>query len=498
VRTIRPAWCAAALLGSVAAAGLTLQFSPNVRAIHRAPLASSAPSLRDLDRALNGASGYIDALYRPLGDGRAVTAEYLAMPIRIHRLESRQWILAGESRATSAVSPTDSSYANENYHVFFNGLIRLAVAVDWDHTKTSYLVRLRQLGPVREPIAVYLDRLRVGTALPDQSPRTWSVVVPSSDRTLLRSFRYTVRHGSQLAQNFYRYRHQQQRFAATATLIRSSGFRLNSDLTAPIWGRGIQFSDDLPFNPDEAYHDCSAALISTPTTYPYRSKVCSTSRALYIWFTHSDPLSPAIAALHLLERHHNPQRTTNAARQPLALPIGADPRAAEPPPRSPRGTATWIESIYRSTGFGVPRCLPAQCEHNSASGVRTFEFGALETMLGYMYGDRISRTYADAVAALALKAQIRRNGIVRTDHGTFYRPAAIGSFLLNWDSMLRGNFDQSLTTRVTADLSMPPEYTGIIASNTETTITAYAFLASYRCARYRIGCSRLAAWNRTG
>jgi hypothetical protein len=32
--------------------------------------------------------------------------------------------------------------------------------------------------------------------------------------------------------------------------------------------------------------------------------------------------------------------------------------------------------------------------------------------------------------------------------------------------------------------SMPPEYTGIMASNSETTITAYAFLAAYRCLRY--------------
>jgi hypothetical protein len=36
---------------------------------------------------------------------------------------------------------------------------------------------------------------------------------------------------------------------------------------------------------------------------------------------------------------------------------------------------------------------------------------------------------------------------------------------------------------------MPAEYTGLVVSNAETTLTAYAFLAGYRCARYGVGCA---------
>jgi hypothetical protein len=494
VRKLSHFCLAAALLGSMAAAGLVLMFAPNVRAEHREVVASHAPSLRDLNASIDAAAGYVESLYRPLGDGRAVTAEYLGMPIRIHLVRSHQWILVGQSRATSAVSRTVSRYAGESYLVSFKGWISIAVAVDWRHSKKTYRIRLHQLGAVSQPIAVYVDQRRLGTALPDHQAKTWSLEVPRVDRTPLRSFRYTVRHGAQLAQNFYRYGRRRERFAARAALISGGRFELNSDLTAPIWGRGVQFADDLPFNAGEAYHDCKAVLPSTATAYPYRSKVCSTSRGLYIWLTRSDPLAPTVAALHALERHHDPDRGVDTPRMPIALPIGADLQAGEPAERSPRQTAAWVESIYRTAGFGVPRCLPARCEDTSASGVRTFEFGALEAMLGYRYGDRISRSYADAVATLALETQIDKNGIIRTGQGAFYRPAAAGSFLFAWDAKLHAYLDKSLTAKVTAALSMPPEYTGIVASNSETSITAYAVLAAYRCLRYHVGCSGLAAW----
>jgi hypothetical protein len=487
-------WPAAVLLLSMAAAGFALVFAPDVRSSHRKALSANAPTLAKLNQATSEAADFIEALYRPLGEGRAAASEYFALPIRVYLPRSHRWILAGQSRSRSSVSQTESAYSRESFDVSFTGLIALRVTTNWRRNPSSYVVSVRQLTAARQPIVVYLDERRLGTGVSRRPLAHWTLLVPSGDRTPLRSFRYTVRHGAQLAQNFYRYRGDTRRFAATAALIRSGNFQLNSDLTAPIWGQGVQFKDDLPFDPNESYHDCSAKLPATPTAYPYRSKVCSTSRGLYIWLSHSDPLVPAATALHVLERDHDPNRKIHAARLPIAVPVGADIHAAEPPARSPRETAAWIESIYRGTGFGVPRCLPAHCEHSGVSGVRTFEFGALEAMLGYRYGDKISRSYADAMAALTLKIQIGRDSILRTNNGNFYRPAARGSFVVGWDKTLRAYLTESLTSKVTHNLSMPPEYTGIIASNNETTITAYAFLVAYRCVRYHVRCEGLGAW----
>jgi hypothetical protein len=40
-------------------------------------------------------------------------------------------------------------------------------------------------------------------------------------------------------------------------------------------------------------------------------------------------------------------------------------------------------------------------------------------------------------------------------------------------------------------LSMPPEYAGLIVSDSETTFDGWAFLTTYRCARFHIGCAEI-------
>jgi hypothetical protein len=40
-------------------------------------------------------------------------------------------------------------------------------------------------------------------------------------------------------------------------------------------------------------------------------------------------------------------------------------------------------------------------------------------------------------------------------------------------------------------LSMPPEYAGLNVSDSEATFDGWAFLVTYRCARYRVGCSEI-------
>jgi hypothetical protein len=40
-------------------------------------------------------------------------------------------------------------------------------------------------------------------------------------------------------------------------------------------------------------------------------------------------------------------------------------------------------------------------------------------------------------------------------------------------------------------LSMPPEHTGLPVSDSETTFDGWAFLITYRCARFKIGCAAI-------
>lgn len=400
----------------------------------------------------------------------------------------------GHGHGAATVSEASSGYATERSFVSFAQTFLIAVRVDWDASPRAFRLTVRQLGAVNQPVQLYIGSRRLGVARPGRAPQLWQILLPRWRRQLLGSFRYTVRHGAQLAQNFYRYRRQQRRFAATVRLIRGAGLRPNSDLTAPVWGRGVQLSDEFAFDEHEAYADCAVSLTATPLACPYRSKVCATSPSLYIWLSHYDPLATTVEALHVLERRRSPDYDISNFRLPIALPVGADPRSSEPSTTSPRATAAHVESLYRATGFGIPRCVPGYCDGAVVSGIRTFEFGALEAMLGYVYHDRISRDYADAVAALALEVQVGHDAVIQTDRGSFYRPAAEGSFYYAWDKGDRADLDASPGDKVVDQFNMPPEYTGILVSNAETTITAYAFLVDYRCVRYRIGCDGSSAW----
>jgi hypothetical protein len=137
-------------------------------------------------------------------------------------------------------------------------------------------------------------------------------------------------------------------------------------------------------------------------------------------------------------------------------------------------------------------CAHLICADGVASGVRTFQFGALETLLGYRHRDTTSRSYADAVARLALDVQIPGGGRFDLAGVSYRRPAYGGSFLANWNrarnfSTMRPGLTGVLGLAIGAK-EMEPEYVGIVPSNVEATTTAYAFLKLYRCLRFGVGC----------
>jgi hypothetical protein len=460
------------------------------------------PSLPELNRALARANRYLTGLYKPVGPGSAVFSEYYGLPLRVYVSGHKRWLLAGQRGAV--VSSPYAAFDMERSQVEFrspgaDSSATLEVTVDWDANRSGYTITIvnARFDDRRATADLYLGDTFLGRLGRENVGASFRRSFPSTDIGQLRSFRYTIRHAGQLARHYFAYRGENERATALANVMRHAGFALDYDLAAPIWAAGTRFRDQMPFDggpggPD-AYHDCDARLPSSSRAYPYRSKVCEARRA-YVWNSHGDTLVAAAQGIHLLNRYADPRRTVHNRRFPLGLPIGWDPRSSMPKAVSAISAARGLEATFREQGAGIPACLSrSYCFLGRASGVRTFQFGALETLLGYRFGDAVGRSYADAVARIALDVQVRDDSLVRAQNATFYRPAALGSFYLNWDRGRRLALGRSVPGRSLARglyerLDMPPEYRGVIASNAETTLTAYAFLVLYRCERYGVGC----------
>ena len=117
----------------------------------------------------------------------------------------------------------------------------------------------------------------------------------------------------------------------------------------------------------------------------------------------------------------------------------------------------------------------------------------LETVLGYSSGQVGRRQYADAVANLALRVQVGDDGVVRAADRVAYRPALRGGFLSYWNRDRRYLKPSGVVQAVADRFNMPPEYLGLRPTDSETSFDAYAFLALYRCARYKVGCKLVGA-----
>jgi len=128
-----------------------------------------------------------------------------------------------------------------------------------------------------------------------------------------------------------------------------------------------------------------------------------------------------------------------------------------------------------------------------ASSVRTNAFLALESMLGWGYGDSTSRWYAEQTANVLRQVQWGMPPFEAymgetADEGYVYRPNQTGGEMLSWTT--GGSFVFSLSPRTfLSDLidmfSMPNEFQGITPSNAESTLTYWAAIRMYL--RYKHG-----------
>jgi hypothetical protein len=467
------------------------------------PAPAPPPTLDHLNAAIARGEAFLDGLYKPLGPAGAVQSEHYALPIRVRFGGDRRWVLLGQADgacqggdcpAPTRIRSLGSSYAGEAYELTFatparaDGL-RLRAAVDWDAGPGRYRVSVRLLAfdDPASPAEVWLDDVRLGTFRPGPVAGQPALArsFPVRDASHLRSFRFTIRHATQLAWLHAVSREDTARSTALARFMLNAGFVPGRDLRAAIFGQGRDEPRDFGYRHEpflDAYGDCRLSPPASPRAYPYRSKACLADVRPYLLAARHDTLLPAIEALQALNRGDSPDRSYRD--QSALLPMATT---------SPGRTADELERRFDRLGYGIPRCTPFGCDRQRASALRTFAFGMLETVLGYNSGQLDRRPYADAVAGLALSVQIGDDGVVRAADRVVYRPALRGGFLSYWDRDRRYLKPSGVAQAVADRFNMPPEYLGLRPTDSETGFDAYAFLALYRCARYQVGCKLVGA-----
>ena len=291
--------------------------------------------------------------------------------------------------------------------------------------------------------------------------------------------RFTVRHATQEAYLYWStYGRDAKKAKALGKFLKANGYTPGYDLRAPLFNSGGGVPDDMPVN-DTAYPDCKHIASSTIDSYAYRSKVCLYEDA-YIVNGERDPFLQGWEALTVLERHKDPDH-----HQPTwGWWMQGD---------TPAEVSKHLRGQWNRSGTGIPKCTPFRCAE--LSSIRTSIFGALETELGFRYGDKKATKFADAAASVIIRTQVQVDGGFTVDDGKVYgRPGNAGSYMSAWNTDYE--FTQPSTPKLPVAIALkwkdahptPLEFDGKIPSNSETSFDALGFLEKYRCAKYHVGC----------
>lgn len=460
-----------------------------------------APTLDELNKSIALGQRYVKALYKPLPGEMAVQSEASGVPLKVHFTRDDTWALLGEEKEacpndgedcepTTLIDPVNTGNNDEQYDVTFSnnrtrGAFRATVSINWAFKPDQFQIRLLPKN-VSEPVEIWLDDKQLTDFSPTKKEESANAL-DTSQQAQMRMLRFTIRHATQEAYMYWlTYGDDPKRAAALASFLERNRYTPGYDMRAPLFQAGDQ-SESLPFNtsklPDElpfdagAYPDCDHVAESSEFAYAYRSKVCL-FRDTYLNVGARDPFLQAWQALTTLEREKDPNHE---------LPNGGEWLQGN----TPAEIAHHLQGQWNRTGYGVPKCTPFSC--NEMSGIRTSVFGALQTDLGYRYGNASSRKFADAAAAMIVKAQVGTDGKVRMADGTYYRPSQAGAYLAAWDTAdarfvvpSAPKLVAGIAYFVTGEEPIPPEYLGIVPSNSETSLDALGFLHKYRCEKYKV------------
>ena len=333
-------WVLKGLVSLLVLGGVVLSLWSHPRAI--APPVVP-PSLSALDASLSLSEGFLRPLNHVFSAKQGITSEYYGMPVRL-RFGADKWMYPGQDNVSVKQAFKAPQVEEENIQ-FHDGASSADVTlrVYWDSTywdKSRLIYEGRKSPPLyrcperadaaghcsqrhlrtESNVVIYAllnvhspGKRRATAALGDSSmsasaqgrTRAFRLVFPRSNRAAFTSWRYTMRHATATMREFSRY--HRQAFAANALgdTMRAAGFRLGQDIYAPLWGDGIKYGDGMPYWPT-SYHDCSAHQPTIHGFYPYRSKVCRLPLSAYRWLGDTDTLLRALQAIHVMNRHHDP------------------------------------------------------------------------------------------------------------------------------------------------------------------------------------------------
>lgn len=453
----------------------------------------TAPSLAALNQSIALGQNFASALYKPLPGGGAVQSEASGLPLKAYFSAGHQWVLLGEEVKTCPGHPDQSGCAfttslmpeftgtsSEGEAVTFNSpahtdALNLSVTVNWSFATGQWQIVVTPRS-VLEPAQLWLDNVELASYLPGTNTRT-TRVFSDHDQSLLRQLRFTERHATQESYLYWStYGHDKKRASALAAFLTANGYTPGFDLRAPLFGVTAGLPDDMPTD-GKAYPDCNHIARSDSDAYAYHSKVCLFT-GLYLDNGERDPFLQAWLAFTVLQKYHDPNH-------------GLPGNSWWLQGGSPAQVAYHLQGQWNRSGDGIPKCTPFSCAEDSS--IRTSIFGALEAELGYRFGNEKAARFADAAAAMIVKTQVGPNGLIREGGTTYYRPAQVGSYLAAWGD--NGNqfvspstpaFVAGIAFWVTGQTPIPPEYVGLVVSNSETSFDAIGFLQLYRCLKYHV------------
>jgi hypothetical protein len=472
-----------------------------------------------IQESIDLAKRYIDSLYKADYPNEvdkpntATIAEYTAIPLSI-RMNDGTIIRAGEDKKlfgifspiTSIFSPItsisnikntkylssyDITFRRQQSLVWIEDIAVLHVEVNHNYqTGSAYGTKVtisqksfQNIQPT--PYAdVYLGTGYIGKATPGKNGKILGSHDYSDNSNLnSRSIRYSERHNTQLGYEWYLANGDHTKAAKLYNNLIDEGYQVHKDIYSPLFGTDTTFADNYQYDsgPNGVYRDCYIEPAMTDISYQYHSKVCAFGVDFYVWFSKSnDWLIPTLWAIHLLNKYHSPDTEYYDGNSVW----------------SPREVARFDETKWiKNIGIQLPD------DKTVASSVRTAVFEELETILGYHYGDRISRAFADRAAHDLVLAQIKSDGTISEyDTSTqttrsYQRTDDIGAFYTAWKQPFLFHTFIYVTTispikQVLEWLFNHPDESGDIKpSNAETTITSAQALRTYDCFKYVYNCA---------
>jgi hypothetical protein len=305
------------------------------------------------------------------------------------------------------------------------------------------------------------------------------------------SFRYTYRHGTQFAGDLYEvgassangYGKSSNEFDA---LLSAYSLTDDHDIYAPMFyltptpaaasDHGVSTSFDYTSGSSGAYYDCyMSSQFNNYQFVAYQSKVCN-SVSTYISYSYGDSLVPTLDALQQLVNSGDPDAYVSSS---MCGSYGSCHTANE--------VANYIYNNFAvtsgSTFIGIYACFnfplaKLSCNTSIASAVRTTAYAELVTYLGYAKGESNYTAKADAAVQSIINSIQGSASFSDTNGHIWYRPLSEGSLFIAWD----GNNYNAGTSWASSFLDMfgmPNEYSGLLASNQESSFAGLAALCSY-------------------